>query len=51
MADTKILAKDNRPTWDEYFMQMAELTAKLYLPAQTGWSSYCKGQAYCGYRI
>lgn len=28
MADTKILAKDNRPTWDEYFMQMAELTAK-----------------------
>ena len=21
-------AKDNRPTWDEYFMQMAELTAK-----------------------
>ena len=28
MADTKILAKDNRPTWDEYLMQMAELTAK-----------------------
>ena len=28
MADTKILQKDGRPTWDEYFMQMAELTAQ-----------------------
>ena len=28
MADTKILAQDNRPTWDEYFMKMAELTAQ-----------------------
>ncbi len=28
MAETKILSKDNRPSWDEYFMQMAELTAQ-----------------------
>lgn len=28
MADTKILQKDGRPSWDEYFMQMAELTAQ-----------------------
>ncbi len=28
MADMKILAKDGRPSWDEYFMQMAELTAQ-----------------------
>ena len=28
MADTKILQKDGRPSWDEYFMEMAELTAQ-----------------------
>ena len=28
MADTKILQKDGRTSWDEYFMQMAELTAQ-----------------------
>lgn len=28
MADTRILQKDGRPSWDEYFMQMAELTAQ-----------------------
>ncbi len=28
MVDTKIPTKDTRPSWDEYFMQMAELTAQ-----------------------
>lgn len=28
MADTMVLKKGERPSWDEYFMEMAELTAK-----------------------
>lgn len=28
MTDTKMPKTDNRPSWDEYFMQMAELTAQ-----------------------
>ena len=28
MTDTKLFEKDGRPSWDEYFMQMAELTAQ-----------------------
>ena len=28
MTDTKLPKTDNRPSWDQYFMQMAELTAK-----------------------
>lgn len=28
MVDTRIPTKDIRPSWDEYFMQMAELTAQ-----------------------
>lgn len=28
MSDRRIPTKDERPSWDEYFMQMAELTAQ-----------------------